>query len=67
MYADGRDHWVENLKCRQCEKTGKAELSMADGKSWIVRPDSVPSGFKVVESENGKNFYCAFCDRPVEA
>jgi hypothetical protein len=28
-----------------------------------VRPDSVPSGFEFVESENRKNFYGAFCDR----
>jgi hypothetical protein len=62
-----RDRWVENLRCPQCGKVGQAELSMADGQSWIVRPDSIPSGFKVVESENGRNFYCAFCDRPVDA
>jgi hypothetical protein len=63
-----RDHWVEILKCPQCGKTGAAELSMADGLSWIVRPDSIPAGFKVVESEkNSRNFYCAFCDRPVDA
>jgi hypothetical protein len=32
-----------------------------------VRSDSVPAGFKLVESENSRNFYCAFCDRPVDA
>jgi len=58
-----RDHWIENLRCPQCGKTGAAELSMADSRSWTVRPDSVPAGFKVVESENSGNFYCAFCDR----
>jgi len=62
-----RDHWIENLRCPQCGKTGTPELSMADSQSWAVRPDSVPSGFKAVESENSKNFCCAFCDRPVDA
>jgi hypothetical protein len=40
---------------------------MADSQSWTVRPDSIPAGFKVVESENGKNFYCVLCHRPVDA
>ena len=62
-----RDYWIENLRCPQCGKTGAAELSMADSQSWTVRPDSVPAGFKFVKSENSRNFYCAFCDRPVDA
>src|SRR5664279_4432572 len=62
-----RDRWVENLRCPQCGKLGQAELSMADAKSWIVRPDSIPAGFKVVESGNSRNFYCVFCDLPVAA
>lgn len=61
-----RDRWVENLRCPQCGETGSAELSAADGKSWAVRVDHTPKGFKVVESGNGSNFYCGFCDRPVE-
>jgi hypothetical protein len=60
-----RDRWVENLSCPQCGKTGSAELSMADGLSWTVRPDSIPAGFKVIESGHSRNFYCAFCDCPV--
>ena len=67
MTMTTREHWLENLRCPQCGKTGTAELSMADGHSWIVRPDSIPAGFKIVESENSRNFYCAFCDRPVDA
>lgn len=62
----GRDHWVETLRCPQCGKTGSAELSTADGQSWAVRVESIPEGFKVVEAETGSNFYCGFCDRPVE-
>jgi hypothetical protein len=62
-----RDHWVENLSCPRCGKIGKADLSTADDQSWIVRPDSIPVGFKVVETGNSKNFYCALCDCPVDA
>lgn len=61
-----RDRWVENLTCPQCGKTGSAELSTADGQSWAVQVDSIPEGFKVVESGNSSNFYCGVCDRPVE-
>lgn len=61
-----RDRWVEILRCPQCGKTGSAELSTADRQSWAVQVDSIPKGFKVIESENSSNFYCDFCDRPVE-
>lgn len=60
-----RDRWVENLTCLQCGKTGSAELSTADRQSWAVRVDSIPEGFKVIESEISSNFYCGFCDCPV--
>jgi hypothetical protein len=30
------------------------------------RPDSIPASFKVIESENIRNFFCVFCDRQVE-
>jgi hypothetical protein len=59
------DRWVENLRCPNCGKTGAARLSQEDG--WNAHVDGVSEGFKVVETENGRNFYCAFCDRPVEA
>jgi len=59
-----RSRWLENLRCPKCGKLGIAELSMADGQSWIVRPDSIPAGFK---AGNSRNFYCAFCDHPVDA
>jgi hypothetical protein len=41
-------------------------LSTEDKLSWIVQVESVPIGFRVIRSENGSNFYCASCDRPVE-
>jgi hypothetical protein len=54
------DHWVENLRCPNCGKTGAARLSQEDG--WNVHVDSVPEGFNVVRS----NFCCALCDCPVD-
>jgi hypothetical protein len=56
------DHWVENLRCPNCRKTGAARLSQADG--WNAHVDSVPEGFKVVTLEYGSNFYCSSCDSP---
>jgi len=60
-----RDHWVEKLKCPQCGKLGTAEIS-ADGQSWIVQVDSISKGFQFIQSEEGSDFYCSFCDCPVE-
>ena len=60
-----RDHWVENLRCPQCEKTGPADLSQMDD-SFDIRVDSVSEGFTVIESEHGITFYCFSCDVPVE-
>jgi hypothetical protein len=65
-FAVVRDHWVEYLSCRRCQTTGIAVLSTEDKLSWIVQVESVPIGFGVIRSENGSNFYCASCDRPVE-
>jgi hypothetical protein len=64
-WAD-RDRWIEKLKCPECGATGKAELSTADLRSWEVRVDSIPKGFKVIECEYGSNFHCALCEVPVE-
>jgi len=61
-----RDHWVEYLSCRHCQTSGVAVLSTEDKLSWIVQVENVPEGFRVIRSENGSNFYCALCDRPVE-
>jgi hypothetical protein len=58
------DRWVENLQCSNCGKTGAARLSQADG--WNAHVDGVSEGFKVIQSGNGSNFYCDFCDRAVE-
>jgi hypothetical protein len=59
-----REHWVENLCCPQCGKTGAADLSMDD--SFDMRVDSVPEGFRVIESLHGITFYCSSCNVPVD-
>ena len=61
-----RDSWVENLRCPNCRKTGSAQLSATDEYSWDLQVDGVPEGFKVIQLENGSNFYCSSCDSPVE-
>jgi uncharacterized Zn finger protein (UPF0148 family) len=67
-----RDRWVEDLRCPQCGKTGKVELSQANGQAYsdgdqAVRVDSIDNGFKTVQFEYGGNFYCSSCDLPVAA
>jgi hypothetical protein len=61
-----REHWIENLMCRRCEKDGVAVLSTEDKLSWIVQVESVPEGFRVIQSEYGSSFYCSSCDGPIE-
>jgi nucleotide-binding universal stress UspA family protein len=41
------DHWVENLRCPNCRKTGAARLSQADG--WNARVD-IPYQCEVLDS-----------------
>ena len=61
------DHWVENLRCPRCLRTGKAELAAQDKLSWDIELVSTPEGFKVVHSAaNLFNFYCVSCDKPVD-
>ena len=65
------DHWVEVLRCPRCKELGSAELSQANGQAFHdgdqdVRVDSLPDGFKVIQTEYGINFYCSSCDCPVE-
>jgi hypothetical protein len=61
-----RDHWVENLRCPRCRKTGEALLSTVDAYSWNVQVETIPKGFEVIESENSINFHCSTCATPVE-
>jgi hypothetical protein len=61
-----RDHWVEILRCPNCQRRGYASLSATDRLSWDAQVDSIPEGFKVIQSQSVSNFYCDFCDRPAE-
>jgi hypothetical protein len=61
-----RDHWIENLACPDCKRTGVAQLSDADEHSLKIQVDGVPEGFKVVHLKHGVNFYCSSCDCPAE-
>jgi hypothetical protein len=47
------------------KRPAPAELSQMNG-SLDVAVDSLPEGFKVVETEYGIDFYCSSCDRPVD-
>ena len=60
-----REHWVENLRCPQCEKTGPAGLSQMDD-SFDIHVDSVAEAFRVIESVYGITFYCSSCNVPVD-
>jgi hypothetical protein len=60
------DHWIEDLTCRHCQKTGNAQLSAPDAFSWDVQVDSVTDGFKVAQCEYGSSFYCATCENPAD-
>jgi uncharacterized protein YbaR (Trm112 family) len=61
-----RDRWVEVLRCPDCRRTGKAQLSVDDEYSWEFQVDSLPTGFKVCEPMMGGTFYCISCGIPVE-
>jgi hypothetical protein len=51
-------------------KKGARELSQATGRAYhddgdqVVRVESLPDGFKVVQSEYGIDFCCVSCDVP---
>ena len=47
-------------------RRARLDGSATDEYSWDVQVDSVPEGFKVIQSESGSNFFCAMCDNPVE-
>ncbi|MFY9955092.1 hypothetical protein [Bradyrhizobium sp.] len=61
-----RDRWVEVLRCPDCRRTGKAQLSAEDKYSREFEVDSLPTGFKVCEPMMGGTFYCISCGIPVE-
>jgi hypothetical protein len=59
-----RDHFTWSLKCPSCGKTGVAQVSQADGWSFVnghtsTRIDEVPAGFVAVDGE----VHCKTCDK----
>ena len=57
------DQWKERLRCPQCRDTGMASLSQfKDAQTPTV--DSVPDGFKAVQTEYGPDFHCETCNVP---
>jgi hypothetical protein len=54
------DEWSEELRCPNCGNTGVASLSQRDNDIPIVQ--SVPNGFKVVDSQYGPDFHCGTCN-----
>lgn len=62
-YSAMTDEWNEKLRCPKCGKTGIASLSQGCDISIV---QSVPDGFKVIQTEFGPNFRCATCNVAVE-
>lgn len=58
------DQWNEMLRCPQCRNTGMANLSQFEDAD-MPTVDSVPDGFKAVQTENGPDFHCGTCNVPV--
>ncbi len=61
-----REHWIETLRCPRCRRVGLAHVSADDNRSWEVRADDTPLGFKFIEARGVDNFYCGYCDIPAE-
>lgn len=57
-----RDRWTVDLKCPICGRTGKAELSQADGWSFMkdqsTSVDSLSDGFVEREQDGRPAFFC---------
>jgi hypothetical protein len=59
------DQWNEKLRCPNCGNTGMASLSQ--GKSDDTPTiQSVPDGFKVIQTQYGPDFHCGTCNVAVD-
>lgn len=62
-----RDRFTHDLKCPQCGKTGVAEVSQADGWSFMrddsTTVDDMPDGFRDVRKRGDKRpvYECNDC------
>jgi predicted RNA-binding Zn-ribbon protein involved in translation (DUF1610 family) len=54
------DQWTEKLQCPKCRKVGMAGLFQPDDQDKPTI-DSLPEGFKVIETEHGIDFHCETC------
>jgi hypothetical protein len=59
------DQWNEKLWRRKCGKTGMASLSQDNGAATPI-VQSIPDGFKVVQTEYGPDFHCEACTIAVQ-
>ncbi|MDB5575649.1 MAG: hypothetical protein JWR80_825 [Bradyrhizobium sp.] len=59
------DQWNEQLCCPNCRKTGMASLTQGKD-DQMPAVQSVPEGFKVVQTEYGPDFHCMACNIAVE-
>ena len=57
--------WIECIRCKNCGKTGQAEL--VEVSQFDNRFERVPVGFKVMTGEYGSELYCEICNVPVVA
>lgn len=55
------DEWNEKLRCLKCGKTGMASLCQSDGDD-LPAVQTIPDGFKVVDTRFGPVFYCGDCN-----
>jgi len=60
-----KDEWNESLRCPTCGKTGVASLSQ-DNDDDTSTIQSVPNGFKAMDTSHGPDFFCATCDVAVK-
>jgi hypothetical protein len=59
------DDWNEKLRCPKCSNTGMASLSQGEFDD-IPTVQSVPEGFKAVQTGYGPDFRCATCNVAVD-
>jgi len=55
-----KDAWNERIRCPTCDKIGVARLSQDNGDDTSTI-ESVPDGFKAVNTPHGPDFLCATC------
>ena len=58
------DHWIEEVCCPRCRRTGKVSLSQATAFA-IPTVDQVADGFETVQTKYGPHFHCGLSGIPV--